>query len=316
LQQLTLERQQLVVEMRDKLRFTELQLAGAREEGSRLANTIEDQRARLADVETELAGERERQRQQEPAIRELHRKVQAAENEKHAVLEELQQEQWRVERVSAAKEQTIALQEQRLAALQAELRQAREGQHSGQSAEARLADQTRVNAELTQQLMLHKEQLRTLHSARRSEAHLQAVLQQLHLDNARLLKLLASTEEYRGFTQHAQDAGGTVYVPHLPPQRGGGGGGGGGGAEAAGGGGARPTVLRPPEEVELKANARAVRGAKREADYWVPADAYAVADEFRHAHVPGVPLETFAALLVRLNRVWKARETTALEPTP
>ena len=129
LQQLTLERQQLVVEMRDKLRFTELQLAGAREEGSRLANTIEDQRARLADVETELAGERERQRQQEPAIRELHRKVQAAENEKHAVLDELQQEQWRVERVSAAKEQTIALQEQRLAALQAELRQAREAQH-------------------------------------------------------------------------------------------------------------------------------------------------------------------------------------------
>ena len=199
LQQLTLERQQLVVEMRDKLRFTELQLAGAREDCSRLANTVEDQRARLGDVETELAGEREMQRQQEPAIRELHRKVQAAENEKHAVLEELQQEQWRVERLSAAKEQTIALQEQRLAALQAELRQAREAHaersHSGQSAEARLADQTRSNAELTQQLMLHKEQLRTLHSARRSEAHLQAVLQQLHLDNARLLKLLASTEE-------------------------------------------------------------------------------------------------------------------------
>ena len=99
---------------------------------SRLANTIEDQRARLADVETELAGEHERQRQQEPAIRELHRKVQAAENEKHAVLEELQQEQWRVERVSAAKEQTIALQEQRLAALQAAA-PSEEAQHSGQA---------------------------------------------------------------------------------------------------------------------------------------------------------------------------------------
>ena len=123
------------------------------------------------------------------------------------------------------------------------------------------------------------------------------MLQQLHLDNARLLKLLASTEEYRGFTHHAEDAGGAVYVPHMP-QRGSGGGGG-------GGGGARPTVLRPPDEVAQKANARAVRGAKREADYWVPADAYAVADEFRHEHVPGVPLETFAALLVRLNRVWK-----------
>ena len=181
MQQLTLERQQLTIEMRDKLRFTELQLAGAREEGSRLANTVEDQRARLTDVEAELANERERQRWQEPAVRELHRSVQAAESEKHAVLEELQQEQWRVERVGAAKEQTIALQEQRLHALQAELRQAREEHsertHSEQSVQARLADQTRVNAELTQQLMLHKEQLRALHSARRSEAQLQAVLQ-------------------------------------------------------------------------------------------------------------------------------------------
>jgi chromosome segregation ATPase len=181
IQQLTLERQQLTIEMRDKLRFTELQLSGAREESSRLANTVEDQRARLADVEAELADERERQRRQEPAVRELHRSVQAAESEKHAVLEELQQEQWRVERVGAAKEQTIALQEQRLHALQAELRQAREEHseraNSGQSVQARLADQTRVNAELTQQLMLHKEQLRALHSARRSEAQLQAVLQ-------------------------------------------------------------------------------------------------------------------------------------------
>ena len=181
MQQLTLERQQLTIEMRDKLRFTELQLAGAREEGSRLANTVEDQRARLTDVEAELANERERQRWQEPAVRELHRSVQAAESEKHAVLEELQQEQWRVERVGAAKEHTIALQEQRLLALQAELRQAREEHsertHLGQSVQARLADQTRVNTELTQQLMLHKEQLRALHSARRSEAQLQAVLQ-------------------------------------------------------------------------------------------------------------------------------------------
>ena len=57
----------------------------------------------------------------------------------------------------------------------------------------------------------------------------------------------------------------------------------------------------------------AVRGAKREADYWVPADAYAVADDFRHQHVPHVPLEVFAELLIKLNRVWKARESRQLE---
>ena len=71
MQQLTHERQQLQLELRDKLRFTELQLAGAREEGRRLAHSVEDLRARLAEREAELAEERERQRRQEPAVRQL-----------------------------------------------------------------------------------------------------------------------------------------------------------------------------------------------------------------------------------------------------
>ena len=132
--QLTLERQQLTLEMHDKLRFTELQLAGSREDGSRLAHSVEDLRARLVEMESELLTERERQRRQEPAVRELHRSVQAAEDKKHAALEELQQERLRVERVSAAKEQMIALQEQRLESLQDELRQERP---EGGSAKAR-----------------------------------------------------------------------------------------------------------------------------------------------------------------------------------
>ena len=42
-----------------------------------------------------------------------------------------------------------------------------------------------------------KEQVRYLHLNRRSEAQVQALLHQLQLDNARLVKLLSSTEEYK-----------------------------------------------------------------------------------------------------------------------
>ena len=78
------------------------------------------------------------------------------------LLRRSQEEQRRIDTVAATKEQTIALQEQKVRGLQAELRRARdEGAGRSQATEAvhaRLADQERVNAELTQQLMLHKEQ--------------------------------------------------------------------------------------------------------------------------------------------------------------
>jgi hypothetical protein len=300
--------QQLTLELRDKLRFTELQLAGAREEGGRLAHNVEELRSRLADADAQLMEERERQRRQEAVVRDLQRQLQASASDKQQALDRVHEEARRVESVASTKEQTIALQEQKVRSLQAELRRVKdehvERSHLGETAQARLADQTRVNAELTQQLMLHKEQLKALHSARRSEAQMQGTLQQLHMDNARLLKLLSSTEEFRGFTHYAEDAGGVVYVP---PQRGA------NGSAAGGGRGTAEQGLRPPEEVTRKANARPVRGAKREADYWVPADAYAVADDFRHQHVPHVPLEVFAELLIKLNRVWKARESRQLE---
>ena len=298
--------QGVTLELRDKLRFTELQLAGAREEGTRLAHNVQELRGRLADAQNDSVEGHERRRRQEAAVAELQGALQRASAEKQQALDRLQEEQRRIDSVAATKEQTVALQEQKVRALQAELRKVRDEQagraQHGDSLMARLADQERVNGELTQQLMLHKEQLKALHGARRSEAQMQSTLQQLHLDNARLLKLLSSTHEFRGFTHYAEDAGGVVYVP---PAR----------APNGSADGLRAALeLRPPDEVTRRAGARPVpREPAREADFWVPADAYAVANEFRHAHVPQVPLESFAELLIKLNRVWKARETKALE---
>ena len=67
--------QALQLELRDKLRFTELQLAGAREEGASLAATVEELRGRLGEAQSLASEQRERQRQQEPRVSELQAMV-------------------------------------------------------------------------------------------------------------------------------------------------------------------------------------------------------------------------------------------------
>lgn len=44
-------------------------------------------------------------------------------------------------------------------------------------------------------------------------AQVHSLLQQLQLDNTRLVKLLASTEEYREFAATSDASGGLTYVP-------------------------------------------------------------------------------------------------------
>jgi hypothetical protein len=45
----------------------------------------------------------------------------------------------------------------------------------------------------------------------------------------------------------------------------------------------------------------------------VPSDTYALANDFRRTHMPTLPMEVFAELLLRLNRVWRTREAKRLE---
>ncbi len=56
-----------------------------------------------------------------------------------------------------------------------------------------------------------------------------------------------------------------------------------------------------------------MRGSSAEMEHWVPSDAYALANDFRRQHMAQMPMEIFAELLLRLNRVWRAREAKRLE---
>lgn len=296
--------QALTVELRDKCRFTELQLAGAREECAKLSSSSEVLRQQLAEREAQLAELSSTHAQQSPMLQDLQGALQRLSQEKQRVEQQLAEERRQLEASVAGKEQALGLQEQKLHAMSEELRRSLEAQRSAQSAleqsNARASELERTNGELGRQLLSTKEQLKYLHLARRSEAQVQALLQQLQLDNSRLVKLLASTEEYKEFVAYAEDSGGLTYVPPTVP-------------------GAPP----PPPSGRHGSNddgsslmptrERAVRGSSSETEYWVPSDTYALANDFRRTHMPHLPMDLFAELLLRLNRVWRAREGKRLD---
>ena len=292
--------QSLTVELRDKCRFTELQLAGAREECSKLSSSSEVLRQQLAERESQLAEMSSAQSQQLPMLHELQGALQRLGQEKQRLEQQLAQERRELNDDAAGKEQALLLQEQKLHAMGEELRRSVDAQRSSQAAveqaNARAVELERTNGELGRQLLACKEQLKYLHLARRSEAQVQALLQQLQLDNTRLVKLLASTEEYKEFVAYAEDSGGLTYVPPTVP----------GASDTPKKGGGDGSDLMPRRE-------RAVRGSGTETEYWVPSDTYALANDFRRTHMPHLPMELFAELLLRLNRVWRARETKRLE---
>ena len=193
--------QSLTVELRDKCRFTELQLAGAREENGKLAASCQELRQSLSDAQGQLAGLQAHTQQQSPVISELQAMLERVHHEKQALVEQLHQEQRRLEQAVSNKEFTMHLQEQKLASTAEELRRSIDAHTSSsaavESAHARIAELERSSGELGRQLLGAKEQVKYLHLNRRSEAQVQALLHQLQLDNARLVKLLSSTEEYK-----------------------------------------------------------------------------------------------------------------------
>lgn len=187
----------LNLELRDKLRFTELQLAASREEGSQFS-------ASLQELCTRFEEEQERNvelTQQEPLVKELQAGLQHVEREKQEAVQRFHDEQLRAKDVAQAKDVAIEQLQRKLYDTTSELHRQHE-QHAASAravdaANDRAAEQEKRCNELSLQLLQFKEQLKCAHFACKSEAHSQSELRQLQADNKRLVRILGSTDEYR-----------------------------------------------------------------------------------------------------------------------
>ena len=277
----------VIAELRDRLRFSELQLAASREEGETLARQIHELRSSLSDSQSRVA--------ELSAAR-----IQASHSARgeEAALEKLRQEMSRNMELTRSLDHMKHEHERLLSRKSDELQRvserAQKAGHDLADARARVDAQNKTNQDLTDQLVSLKEQLKSAHLARRSDVHAMAALHQLQLDNQRLVKLLASTAEYEQFVAYSDESGGLSYLPPNP---------------VTGVDGAR---VRLPKSA-CSGRDRKVYGPGREVEFWVPADAYALMSDFRHHHVPAVPMSHFHELLLKLNRIWKKRETRSIE---
>jgi chromosome segregation ATPase len=109
-----MQMQSLTVELRDKGRFTELQLAGAREECAKLAESCEDLRHRLSEAQAQVAELQHVQAQQSPLLAELQGACQRLGREKQTATELAEEEHRRLDEIVAAKDQTVALHEHKV----------------------------------------------------------------------------------------------------------------------------------------------------------------------------------------------------------
>jgi len=103
------------------------------------------------------------------------------------------------------------------------------------------------------------------------------------MDNERLIKLLASTKEFKNFGEFATDSG--TSVRYLDPER-------------------QPTTCHFPKyESKLKSFKEG-----EEMEDWIPEDAFKVAHEFRNKCAGQISASLMNQFLKDLNAIWKARE--------
>mmetsp|Transcript_1246 Transcript_1246/g.1459 ORF Transcript_1246/g.1459 Transcript_1246/m.1459 type:complete len:187 (+) Transcript_1246:709-1269(+) len=103
------------------------------------------------------------------------------------------------------------------------------------------------------------------------------------MDNERLIKLLASTKEFKNFAEFANDSGASVR--YLDPQR-------------------EPTTCHFPKyESKLKTLKQS-----EEMEDWIPEEAFKVAHDFRNKCAGQISTSLMNQFLKDLNKIWKARE--------
>mmetsp|Transcript_6770 Transcript_6770/g.16329 ORF Transcript_6770/g.16329 Transcript_6770/m.16329 type:complete len:547 (-) Transcript_6770:65-1705(-) len=285
------EMQSIALELRDKCRVLETQLTGAREESRRQAEQVQESQRRVREAQLQAEQQSSGSRQSETRIRELQETVRALQRERKEVIDKSYADFRRQEDGIVQRELAIGQLEGRLRTVQQELHGARdekqlEGDRLREQAR-RFEDADHANRELGRQLSAAREQLKFLQISRRNESQLHAIVDQLQADNARLVIILAATEEFKEFVDYADDSAGLSYIA----------------PSASSGIGAK---LR--HDAQTGRADRPVRGSAAETEGWVPSDAYTLANEFRHEHTPGLSTEVFADLLLRLNGVWRQRE--------
>ena len=320
-------------ELKDRIRFLELQLDEYKTDNTRLRSSYQEALTKLSEslrVLEEKATDNDRLKEENE---ELQQQVQSLEEEKESILNRS------LENLRAYEEDTLERQrqlnlhkdavtaaEEQSKMLRSQLDQASERIAAIESSNIRYqeeADAARKNKEAAQE-----EAERAKQAAQMADS-LRTQVKHMKLDNARLVRLLASTREYKEFVNYTftPDNGaatGRIRASYLatdpsPDEN--------GYDEYLGGPAKSPSAneqgnydMASWREIESFEQHYGVDDSQpineeREQDLWVPSEALRLTIQFRRKHLPHVPTQIIRNFLKSLNSVWRRRYTRQISRT-
>lgn len=292
----------VTLELKDRLRFSELQLQRERERSQSVQANLDEVKMALSMCEAEMDRQAAERRVEAEQLLALRQQIKGLNDDKQMALDQALQD-------VAQKDAELDRLRQRAHELDAgdraqrsELERLHETRRADGSKisvlEKQLASTDRRMRDLDKQLRVREEELQhtrgLTQGVKAREQHLQERQRQLLADNNRLLKLLSRTVEYKSIAQDAKQAGGFSYISQKsagPPFR----------TQADG---AADAEQAPPGV----AAARAVM----ELQSWVPGGAVEAAMELRQRLDESVPTEELRGFLRAANRSWRLREKARL----
>ena len=283
----------------DRLTHMEGQLRRANEERIHESEKVAELTGKLNDAQFALKQAQDTNGRQMIQVHELAGKIKILSSDKQEVIEKSFREIQRQMEALRAKEDEVDVLERKLGQLEAKSRQDKQELSKSktyiETLEVRLDQQSNVIKTLQGDLESANEQLKYTKVYSKSEQQLHLDIEQMKADNARLLRLLATTTEFADFMDFSEDCNGVRYVSSAESDT------------YPSGGETVPMVFTTLVEGDRPVVVR------KEKEYWVPTDALREATEFKHRHLPALPVELFSELLLRLNHIWYQRECRRLK---
>ena len=326
------------LELREVLRSTEEELEQKRLENDRWHRHAEHLKQKLRDSERKLAESNLRQQNQAGKIREFEARLTQIESEKANLLSRSlndirnqEEDMASLQRKLQLAQERIRIQNDTIAQHQTALEEA---EKNAIDSESRALRSERAARTFEQETDMSRGMIRDYKQAKRSEEALRYEIEHLKLDNARMVRLLSTTKEYKDFLEFAENSRGITFVPES--------------REEKTNGKNRKSSMRSTKalgstgkdqpqfdknlvgqkfgawgdvsvfskvygtgEYANVAKKTAIK-PENERDNWMPTDALHLAIDFRQRHMPHVSMDLINEFLQQMNEVWRRRGVRAV----
>jgi hypothetical protein len=160
-------------------------------------------------------------------------------------------------------------------------------QKSVSELEVRCQSMERHGSGMADQLSERMAEINSLYGLKKQQRSLQGEVDRLRNDNARLVKMLSSTAEYREFVQRSYEQSEVAYIEHGSPL----------------------VDLRIiTEDYGSGQDDRPLGDPNAELAHWIPADIYHYAQECRKRYLSGTADDSFGNFMHAMHLRWRAHE--------